>query len=272
LEKPRNLDDATVEGFGKEWSKFTQEPLSAAEREQLFAEYFSLIDWSKKPRRVLDMGCGSGRWDVLLAPLVGELVAADASPEALEVAKRIVRAPNVSFVECSPETLPFADGHFDFIFSLGVLHHLPDTEAAIESLACKLTPGGRLLLYLYYAFDNRPRWFRFIWKLTDLVRRCVCRLPFSLRYALSQVIALFVYWPLARAAKFFPVPGSWPLRFYADRSFYVMRTDALDRFGTKLEKRFTKQQIVAMLEAARLEDIRFSDDAPYWVCVASKRM
>ena len=72
---------------------------------------------------------------MLLAPLVGELVAADASPEALEVAKRNVRAPNVSFVECSPETLPFPDGHFDFIFSLGVLHHLPDTEAVIRRLA-----------------------------------------------------------------------------------------------------------------------------------------
>jgi SAM-dependent methyltransferase len=270
MAKPGNIDAATVEGFGKEWGKFTQETLSAAEREQLFARYFSLIDWSKKPRRVLDMGCGSGRWDVLVAPLVNELVAADASPEALEVAKRNVSAPNVSFVECSPETLPFPDGHFDLIFSLGVLHHLPDTQAAIKSLARKIAPGGLLLLYLYYAFDNRPAWFRRIWKLSDLLRRGVSRLPFLPRYLLSQIIALFVYWPLARTAKHLPVPASWPLKSYADRSFYVMRTDALDRFGTKLEKRFTKQQIVAMLEAAHLEDISFSDSVPYWVCVARK--
>jgi|SRR5437016_2430666 len=268
--KPENLDAATVEGFGKEWGKFTQEALSAADRELLFAKYFSLIDWTTRPKRALDMGCGSGRWDVVVAPLVGELVAADASPEALKVAKRNVRASNVSFVECSPETLPFSDGYFDFIFSLGVLHHLPDTPAAIESLACKLAPGGRLLLYLYYAFDNRPAWFRGIWKLSDLLRRCTSRLPFSLRYGLSQIIALFVYWPLARTAKYLPVHDSWPLRIYADHSFYVMRTDALDRFGTKLEQRFTKQQIVAMLDAARLEDIRFSDSNPYWVCAASK--
>jgi len=268
--KTGNLDAATVEGFGKEWGKFTQEALSPAERAQIFAKYFSLIDWSKKPRRVLDMGCGSGRWDALVAPLVGELIAADASPEALAVAKRNVRAPNLSFRECSPDTLPFPDGHFDLIFSLGVLHHLPDTQAAITSLSCKLAPSGRLLLYLYYAFDNRPAWFHSIWKLSDLVRRCVSRFPFSLRHALSQIIALFIYWPLARTAKFLPVPESWPLKFYANRSFYVMRTDALDRFGTKLEKRFTKQQIVAMLKAAGLEDIQFSDTVPYWVCRASK--
>jgi len=268
--RPENLDASTVEGFGKEWGKFTQEALSAAERAHIFAKYFSLIDWSKKPKRVLDLGCGSGRWDVLVAPLVGELVAADASPEALEVAKRNVRAPNVSFVECSPETLPFPDEHFDLIFSVGVLHHLPDTQAAVRCLARKLVPGGQLLLYLYYAFDNRPAWFRGIWKLSDLLRRCVSRLPFSLRYALSQILALLVYWPLARTAKCLPVPDSWPLKFYADRSFYVMRTDALDRFGTKLEKRFTKEQIVVMLRAARLEDIRFSHSDPYWVCAASK--
>jgi ubiquinone/menaquinone biosynthesis C-methylase UbiE len=268
--KPGNLDAATVEGFGKEWAKFTQEALSPEERAQVFAKYFSLIDWTKKPRKALDMGCGSGRWDVLVAPLVGELVAADVSPEALEVARRNVRAPNVSFVECSPETLQFPNEHFDFIFSLGVLHHLPDTQAAIRSLVCKLAPGGRLLLYLYYAFDNRPAWFRDMWILSDLLRRCISRLPFFLRYALSQIIALFVYWPLARTARYLPVPASWPLKYYAHRSFYFMRTDALDRFGTKLERRFTKQQIVVMLEAARLEDIRFSESDPYWVCTASK--
>src|ERR1700722_2694617 len=268
--KPANLDAATVEGFGKEWGKFTQRGLSTAERQQLFAKYFSLIDWTRKPKKALDMGCGSGRWDVLVAPLVDELVAADASSEALEVAKLNLRAPNASFVKCSPETLPYPDGHFDFIFSLGVLHHLPDTQAAINSLVCKLAPAGRLLLYLYYAFENRPVWFRCIWKLTDLLRRCISRLPFFLRYSLSQIMALFVYWPLARIAKYLPVPAGLPLKFYADRSFYVMRTDALDRFGTKLEKRFTKQQIIAMLEAVHLEDIRFSDCAPYWVCVASK--
>jgi ubiquinone/menaquinone biosynthesis C-methylase UbiE len=268
--KPGNLDTATVEGFGKEWAKFTQEALSSEERVQVFVKYFSLIDWTKKPKKVLDMGCGSGRWDVLVAPLVDELVAADASPQALRVAEQNVRAANVSFVQCTPDTLPFPDENFDFIFSLGVLHHVPDTQAAIKSLERKLAPGGRLLLYLYYSFDNRPAWFRGIWKLSDFLRRCVSRLPFFLRYIVSQVVVLFVYWPLARAAKLLPVPESWPLKFYADRSFYFMRTDALDRFGTKLEKRFTKQQIVVMLEAAYLEDVRFSDGDPYWVCTASK--
>lgn len=263
-----NLDPETVKGFGMEWSKFTQTDLSDSERADIFLQYFSLIDWSHRPTRALDMGCGSGRWDVLVAPLVGELIAADASHEALKVARHNVTAPNVAFVEATPDSLPFPDRHFDLIFSLGVLHHVPDTERAIRSLAAKLAPGGTLLLYLYYAFDNRPAWFRAVWGASDVGRRIISGLPFSLRYVFSQIIAIFLYWPLARAAKYLPVPPAWPLKYYANRSFYIMRTDALDRFGTRLEKRFTKRQIVTMLEAAGFAEIRFSDLMPYWVCTA----
>jgi ubiquinone/menaquinone biosynthesis C-methylase UbiE len=268
--KTTNIDVETVKSFGQEWSTFTQEGLSASEREEVFGKYFCLIDWNKKPSKVLDMGCGSGRWDVLVAPLVGELVAADASLEALKVARRNVQAPNVSFIEATPDSLPYPDGYFDFIFSLGVLHHVPDTAGAIHSLANKLRLGGTLLLYLYYAFENRPAWFRAVWKVTDLVRRFTSRLPFSLRYALSQIIATCVYWPLARTAKYLPVSDSWPLKFYANRSFCFMRTDALDRFGTRLEKRFTQKQITEMLESAGFTNICFSDLEPYWVCSATK--
>lgn len=268
---PVNIDADTVKGFGEEWSTFTQEGLPGSDRQALFNSYFSLIDWHNTPRRVLDMGCGSGRWDSLVASKVRELVLADASKDALQVAKTNVIQTNVSFVECTPSTLPFPDGYFDLVFSLGVLHHVPDTRKAIEHLVKKICPGGTLLLYLYYAFDNRPFWFRTLWRLTDLVRRTLSRLPFTLRYVASQAIAIAVYWPLARTAKYFKVPSSWPLNAYAERSFYVMRTDALDRFGTKLEKRFTRPQIVAMLESVGLQDIQFSDSVPYWVCKATKQ-
>ena len=266
----RNADEETVRGFGREWSSFTQETLKDSDRAEMFRQYFSLIDWSKKRTKALDMGCGSGRWDVIVAPLVGELVLADASHEALQVARRNVHSSNVSFVEATPDTLPFADNYFDFIFCLGVLHHLPDAKAAIGSLSRKLCPGGTLLLYIYYAFDNRPLWFRMIWRLSDWGRRVICRLPYFLRYFISQIIAICIYWPLARLAKYLPLPDSWPLRYYKDRSFYVMRTDALDRFGTRLEKRFTRKEITEMLNAADLTNIRFSDSAPYWVCAAVK--
>jgi SAM-dependent methyltransferase len=88
----------------------------------------------------------------------------------------------------------------DFGYSLGVLHHVPDTAAAIRSCASLLKPGTPLLLYLYYAFDNRPRWFRFLWRLSNAARILIRRLPPRPKQLVTDLIALSVYWPLSRLA------------------------------------------------------------------------
>jgi len=63
---------------------------------------------------------------------------------------------------------------------------------------------------------------------------------------------------------------NFPLSSYRDLSFYTMRTDALDRFGTRLEQRFTKSQIKEMMEDAGLEGVVFSDESIYWLAVGYK--
>ena len=64
--------------------------------------------------------------------------------------------------------------------------------------------------------------------------------------------------------------GNLPLSAYRDKSFYTMRTDALYRFGTKLEQRFSRRQIEEMMLAVGLADIQFSEDPPYWCVVGYK--
>ena len=159
----------------------------------------------------------------------------------------------------------------DFGYSLGVLHHIPDTQNALKACIKKLKPGAPFLLYLYYAFDHRPLWFRLIWKISDVIRQCICRMPHSLRYGMSQVIAAFIYYPLAKSAQFFEKIGlnvnNIPLSAYRTCSFYTMRTDALDRFGTPLEQRFSKKDIQKMMEHAGLEKIEFSNTEPFWCAV-----
>jgi SAM-dependent methyltransferase len=163
----------------------------------------------------------------------------------------------------------------DFGYSLGVLHHVPDTAAGIQSCVQKLKPGAPLLLYLYYAFDNRPAWYRKVWRASDVIRRIISRSPYRLRYALSQGIAATVYFPLARTARLAERAGYdpelIPLSIYRDRAFYSMRTDALDRFGTRLEKRFSQLQITAMMTAAGLERITFSPNPPYWCALGYRK-
>ncbi len=273
-----NADLRTVDGFGDEWSRFSQEELTPEELEFMFNAYFRIFPWSTLPEgaRGVDFGCGSGRWAKLVAPRVGHLMLLDASNEALDVARRNLRdRDNVSFEHASVTEAPVEDGSLDFAYSLGVLHHMPDTEGAIRAIGKKLKPGAPLLIYLYYAFDNRPAWFRRLWQASDLIRQGVSRLPHGARYGVSQVFAASVYWPLARTAllleKAGKLPATFPLSFYRDRSFYVMRNDALDRLGTRLEQRFTKKQITAMLDRAGFDVPTFSDGVPHWVAWARKK-
>jgi hypothetical protein len=85
---------------------------------------------------------------------------------------------------------------------------------------------------------------------------------------LSEVIAFGVYFPLARIALALELRGydisCFPLSCYRKRSLYTMRTDALDRFGTRLERRFTACEIEIMMRTAGLERIRFCDGPPFW--------
>jgi SAM-dependent methyltransferase len=163
----------------------------------------------------------------------------------------------------------------DFGYSLGVLHHVPDTEAGLRACVNVLKPGAPFLLYLYYAFDNRPWWFRLLWRISDVGRQFISRSPVGLRYAISQMIAGIVYYPLARLSllleRFGVNVDCIPLSSYRSQSFYVMRTDTLDRFGTKLEQRFTAAQIRRMMERAGLERITFSDSVPFWCAVGFKK-
>jgi hypothetical protein len=88
-------------------------------------------------------------------------------------------------------------------------------------------------------------------------------------------LAATIYWPLARTARLLEILGlstsQIPLSWYRTKSFYVMRTDAYDRFCTSLERRFTRAEIEKMLMSAGFKDVRFSAAEPYWCAVAIKR-
>ncbi|MFL6743050.1 MAG: class I SAM-dependent methyltransferase [Sphingomicrobium sp.] len=267
-----NVDPRTVEGFGEEWAAFTQEELDRAEQQRLFDQYFSLFPFDRLPDGAegFDLGCGTGRWAALVAERVARLHCIDPAVKALAVARRrLAAAPNVLFHESDVDHLPFADGSQDFGYSIGVLHHIPDTRAALAGCTAKLKPGAPFLVYIYYAFDNRPAWFRSLWRLSEVGRRGISRLPFGARKAVTGAIAMLVYWPLARAAsigqRFGRSVSNWPLAEYRYRSFYSMRTDALDRFGTRLEQRFSRADIERMMRSSGLERIEFREGPPFWV-------
>jgi SAM-dependent methyltransferase len=273
-----NEDRATVEGFGDEWARFDNAALSATEHFAVFTQYFASFPWETLPGDSVgfDAGCGSGRWALLVAERVGTLHCVDASAQALDVARRLLSAKsNCAFHQASVSELPFAVDSMDFGYSLGVLHHTPDPEHGLRSCVAALKPGAPFLLYLYYRFDNKPFWYRWLWQLSNLQRLVICRLPRPLRFLVCDLIAAVIYWPLARTARMlerFGVPvETFPLAYYRHRSFYVMRNDALDRFGTRLERRFSQTEMRGLMERCGLERIAFNDHAPFWCAVGRKR-
>lgn len=271
-----NIDESVVEDFGAEWTRFDQSELDEAELQKIWESYFAVFPWDDLPTDPvgLDVGCGSGRWARFTAPHVGKLICIDPS-SAVEVARRnLSELDNCEVLQASVDTMPVEDGTMDFAYSLGVLHHVPDTALAVKKCVQKLKPGAPFLLYLYYRFDNRPRWFRAVWWASDILRRATCRLPGSAKTLVADGIAVSVYLPLSRLSATLEQQGmdvsNIPLSAYRDKSFYTLRTDALDRFGTRLEQRFERSEIEEMMRAAGLEKIRFSDESPYW-CASGYR-
>jgi ubiquinone/menaquinone biosynthesis C-methylase UbiE len=276
----KNLDPQVTRGFGQEWSTFRQDRnhLPDEARGNIFDSYFCIFPWHLLPAdggAGIDVGCGTGRWAMNVVPRVKHLHLLDASAEALAVARENLSfASNVSFHAQSVAEIPLPSNSLDFAYSLGVLHHVPDTQAAIDAVADRLKPGAPFLVYLYYAFDNRPSWYWALWRISNAARLVISRLARPLQLIVSQTIAALVYWPLARAGWCLSRLGvsarSLPLSYYADKSFYVMRTDAYDRFCTRLEKRFTRIEIEQMLKRAGFDDVQFSQSEPFWCAVGIK--
>lgn len=272
-----NLDAQTVDGFGEEWSAFDQSRVASVEQRQMFERYFKIFPISElSVAEGFDLGCGSGRWAALLASKVGKLHCIDPASKALEVSrKRLCDAGNVEFHLAAAHEIPLAEGSQDFGYSLGVLHHVPDTELAMRHCVSKLKPNAPFLVYLYYKMENRPVWYRALWRASEIGRLIVSRLPFPLRRGVAEIIAATTYYPLSRAARLAERAGAeisgWPLTSYRHSSYYTMRTDALDRFGTRLEQRFSQDEIRSMMSRCGLTDIRFSDGPPYWVALGRKK-
>jgi len=274
---PANIDKATVRGFGDEWAAFDQTSVPAEELEQRFHEYFGMFPFHElADAEGFDLGCGSGRWAQFVAPRVRKIHCIDPSAKALDVSRERLREfSNVEFHLAGSHDNPLPDASQDFGYSLGVLHHIPNAEEAMAQCVAKLRPGAPFLVYLYYRFDNRPGWFRVLWRASDLVRRVISRLPFRFRKVVAEILAVLVYLPLSRSAYLAERLGldvsNWPLGYYRHYSFYTLRTDALDRFGTRLEHRFSRDEIIAMMERSGLEQVRVSEGPPLWVAIGHKR-
>jgi ubiquinone/menaquinone biosynthesis C-methylase UbiE len=165
-----NIHHKTVEGFGDEWKRFDQSKLPFSEQEKIFNDYFSIFPWALLTKDAIgfDMGCGTGRWAEIVASRVKSLHCIDPSV-ALDVAKvKLKNQDNCIFHNATTDSVNIEYSSMDFGYSLGVLHHIPNTQKALKDCVKMLKPGAPFLVYLYYAFDNKPFWFKTIFKINKL--------------------------------------------------------------------------------------------------------
>ena len=118
--------------------------------------------------------------------------------------------------------------------------------------------------------------FMLIFKVVNRLRLIISTLPSFLKKLICDLLAITVYWPLAKFSNIlskigFPnIAKRIPLSFYSNKSFKIMRNDALDRFGTQLEQRFTKEEVFHLMEDVGLKNIVISDQTPFWHAIGQK--
>ncbi len=254
-----DIKAATALSFGYEWSHFSE---MRPEWERNFLDYVT----PREPefferKRVLDAGCGTGRHAYYAAKFGAEVWAIDLGP-AVDVAYRNTRKQHVKVIQADLYHPPFEPESFDFVYSIGVLHHLPQPEAAFRNLLRFLRPGGEVLIYLYWKPEGQSVKQIFLW-IVRLARRITTKLPHPLLHALSYPAAVLVhlgfvlpYRLMKRMPALSGVSHRIPMKQYADYPFNVCVNDQFDRFSAPIENRYTKAEVTGWLERAGLEDIQ----------------
>lgn len=256
--------------FSDEWKIFRE---ILPEHDAEFRNYFDLVDTEALGElRICDLGCGIGRWSFFLKDKCRELVLVDFS-EAIFVARRNLQdCPRALFFMGNLNALPFRPGFADFLFCLGVLHHLP-TDALKEVRNLKKYASA-ILIYLYYALDNRPAYFRWLLGMVTAVRLVTAQIRNqSFRAAFTWLGACFVYVPLIWLGHFLD-PVGWsryvPLHVdYKGKGLRRIQQDVYDRFFTRIEQRFSRKQIATLTDT--YTDVVISDHGPYWHFLCGKQ-
>ncbi|MFQ5887595.1 MAG: methyltransferase domain-containing protein, partial [Candidatus Hydrothermarchaeales archaeon] len=188
---PRVVTDieekSTAKRFGYEWKKFPE--LSSAYERQ-FLDWISPIDRDFfEGKMVLDAGCGKGRHVYLASHFGAKMVVGMDVSEAIRVAYANTKdLPNVHLIQADIYHPPLKKA-FDYIYSIGVLHHLSKPEDGFRALRGLLKPGGTISIWVYGREGNG--WI--VHFVNPLRRFLTSKMPLSILQMMSFPMAFSLY-------------------------------------------------------------------------------
>jgi SAM-dependent methyltransferase/uncharacterized protein YbaR (Trm112 family) len=248
------LKKKTSESFGFQWNAF---PVIRREHEQNFLNYIDPIRPSFFRRKlVLDAGCGFGRHTYFSAKWGAEVVGFDLSDSVEAAYKNCGRMPRVHIVQGDIYNPPFRRG-FDFVMSIGVLHHLPRPKLGFLRLVALAKRDGDVFVWLY---GREGRWFK-IHVVEGMIRKATTRMPHRLLYYLCYVPAS-VYHGSNMLYNFLNRHGAsgiaryLPFRGWARFEFKSKHQDAFDLLATPVNNYYTREEVLRWGRDAKLRGVR----------------
>jgi len=253
----RFVDQENYAGsFGFQWKLHARTQLddaSSQRSENAFRRRTGFGPEDLKGKLVLDVGCGMGRFAEVATRWGAHVVGIDLSL-ASEVAAENLAGRNATIFQADVFQLPFASGSFDFIYSIGVLHHTPNCEQAVKVLPKLLKPGGRIAVWLYSAYNH---WYR----MSDVYRKVTRRMPPPLLHKLCYaVIPLYGIHQVLRKIPLVGKPTSAalalliPMAFNKDAKWRVL--DTFDWYSPWYQSKHTYEEVFRWFESCGLEDLR----------------
>jgi len=221
---------------------------------------------------VLDAGCGDG------IDLVNQARRAEVEIVGVELSdggcrtgfERSLAIPSAHVVQADLCRLPFDDDVFDFVYSYGVLHHLPSPKEGLQELVRVLKPGARVAAYVYEDFSDRALGWRCLLTAANQLRRFTPHLPHRVLYRLCQAASPLIYVLftipfriLMRIPGLRSVAAGFPFR-HATGPFNLAG-DLYDRFSAPLEWRYSRAEAAALFQDVGLRDVITANERGWMV-------
>ncbi|MDI7258449.1 MAG: methyltransferase domain-containing protein [Thermodesulfobacteriota bacterium] len=253
--------DRYVDTFSFEWNKFHDVQIDILNNTDLSEQFFRKnTGWTRetlKGKLILDAGVGAGRYAEVVSRWGGEIVGVDLSYAVDAAYKNTGQRENVHIIQADLFNLPFKPDTFDLIYSIGVLHHTPDTRAAFNSIVPLLKKGGEMSIFVYHFGEYC--YFSNIW------RKITIRLPLRLVYYLST-IAIPLYYihkiPMIGLALQFLLPtANWP-------NWRWRWLDTFDWYTPKYQNKHTYPEVFRWFKEKGFTEIEIFE---YPICIRGKK-